>query len=845
MEAFMRWVRAIVSLVLSAAVFWGLDNRHGTFPALGKLLNPFAGFWQNGSRPDAVPDELVVPGLRDEVRVVWDARRVPHIFAQNDHDLYLAQGYVAASLRLWQMEFQALYTAGRISEVVGPVGLRQDIFTRRFGLPWAAENAVHAFRDDPKTREVVDAFTAGVNAYIRTLDRKGLLVEYKILDYRPEVWTDYKCALLLKAMAYSLSSYNQDAAMTQMMKMVKSQGGFPGWEDFGDRLFPFMPPLVDPVIPPGTPLDFVPLPVPTRSGAEKGGGNTDGENGHLADSRLEATPSDPSGFESPGYRTGPGIGSNNWAVSGKRTRNGFPILANDMHLELSLPAIWYEIQLSAPGVNVRGVAFPAAPLVVAGYNESVAWGFTNGTDDVLDWYDITFKDDSRAEYLYAGEWRKTTVREEKIKVRGGSTVADKVVYTHYGPVVRLSDEPPFINMNVPPNAALRWLAHDASSEFSTLYALNRARNYADYVEALKTWDCPAQNIVFADREGTIAIWHDGKFPLRWKGQGRYVLDGSDPADEWRGWVPRGHVPHVKDPDRGFVSSANQMPADAGYPYYLGWDYASYERGARINEILRSAHDITPADMVRMQTDVLDIRARAVLPSLLDLIKEKPATEAGKKSLAELRAWNFEARAALIAPTIFREFWNELNRLTWEDEKPPGVERISRPASQVMVDQILNDPHGKFFDDADTDGTVETLSDVVRQAFQAAVANLEKRLGPFGETWRWGEVKGTQLRHVARIPGLGRDKLVADGVGHVIDAIDAVWAPSWRMVVELGPEVKAWGNYPGGQSGNPGSKFYDDFVNDWAAGKPYELVFLKSADEPNPAVVGRTLMRGGK
>ncbi|MCJ7485040.1 MAG: penicillin acylase family protein, partial [Candidatus Aminicenantes bacterium] len=190
-------------------------------------------------------------------------------------------------------------------------------------------------------------------------------------------------------------------------------------------------------------------------------------------------------------------------------------------------------------------------------------------------------------------------------------------------------------------------------------------------------------------------------------------------------------------------------------------------------------------------------------------------------------------------------WNELNRLTWEDEKPPGIERMTRPASQVMVDQILNDPHGEFFDDADTDGTVETLADVVHLAFRAAVANLEKRLGPFGETWRWGIVKGTQLRHVARIPGLGRDKLVADGVGHVIDAIDAVWAPSWRMVVELGPEVKAWGNYPGGQSGNPGSKFYDDFVNDWAAGKPYELVFLKSADEPNPAVVGRTLMRGEK
>jgi penicillin amidase len=824
MEASMRWVRAIVSLVLAAAIFWGLNNRHGTFPALGKLLDPFAGFWQNGSRDDSPSKILKVPGLLDEVRVVWDSRHVPHIFAANDHDLYLAQGYVAASLRLWQMEFGSLYTAGRISEVVGPVGLRQDIFNRRIGQPWAAENSVRAFRQDPKTREVLDAFTAGVNAYIRSLGRKRLPVEYKILDYRPEPWTDEKCALLLKAMSYTLTSGNQDAAMTELRKALGA--------DTADALFPYFAPLVDPVIPPGTLLDFTPLPVPTREGTEPPA---------LSDSPGSPAPG---GFPFPGSRTGPGIGSNNWAVSGKLTKNGFPILSNDMHLELSLPAIWYEIQLSAPGVNVRGVAFPAAPTVIAGYNESIAWGYTNGTDDVLDWYGITFKDDTRAEYLYDGTWRKTTFREERIKVRGRATVVDRVAYTHHGPVVRRKDEPPFTNMNVPPDAALRWVAHDPSNEFLTLYALNRARNYADYLEALKTWDCPSQNFVYADREGTIAIWHNGKYPLRWKGQGRYVLDGSVPADDWQGWIPHAQVPHVKDPARGFVSSANQMAAGADYPYYLGWDYAPYERGARINEILAAARDITAPDMVRMQADVLDIRARDALPRLLDLIDEVPRTVGERKSYEELWAWNFEARAAFAAPTVFREFWRELNRLTWDDEKPAKMDRMPWPASQVMVDLVTNRPDSSYFDDRTT-AEQETLADIAGRAFSSAVANLEKSLGPPGGAWRWGKVKGTQLRHLARIPGFGRDGLEADGVGHVLNAIDAVWAPSWRMVVELGPEVKAWGNYPGGQSGHPGSRFYDDFVDDWAAGRPYELVFLKSADESNPAVVGRTLMRGGK
>jgi penicillin amidase len=822
----MKWVRAVVALGLAAAAAWALDNRHGAFPPLGKLLDPFSGFWQNGARSDELPGTIAVPGLREEVRVVWDDRRVPHIFAANDHDLYLAQGYVAASLRLWQMDFGSLYAAGRIAEVVGPAGVRQDVFMRRFGLPWAAERAAAAFAGDEVTREAVGAFSDGVNARIRDLGRKGLPVEFKILDYRPEPWTDFRCALLLKSMAYALSSYNRDAAMTELRDKAR-------WEEGAiDRLFPFFPPLVDPVIPPGTPLDFSPLPAPARgeAGAPAGG------------------PFGADDFEGAGSRTRPGVGSNNWAVSGRLTASGFPILCNDMHLELSLPAVWYEIQLSAPGVNVRGVAFPATPLVIAGYNEDVAWGFTNGTDDVVDWYAVTFRDGSRAEYLTGGEWRKTAVRDERIKVRGGRTVVDRVVSTHHGPIVRWPEEPPFANMNVPPGAALRWLAHDPSNEFRALYALNRAKNYADYVKAIEAWDCPAQNIVYADRAGTIALWHNGKFPLRSKGQGRYVLDGSDPANEWPGWLPDGHVPHVKDPERGFVSSANQLPADAGYPYYLGADFASYERGARINEILAEARAVTPEDMVRMQTDVVDVRARAVMASLLEPIGNKAASDTERRCFEALRDWNFEARAALVAPTVFRELWSEINRLTWDDEKPDGMERMTRPESQIMVDLIVNSPRDGFFDDRGTGRSgeaVESFEDIAGQAFRSAVANLEKRLGPFGEGWRWGKAKGTAIRHLARIPGFSRENLVADGAGQTINALAAIWAPSWRMVVELGPEVRAWGNYPGGQSGNPGSRSYEDRVDDWAAGRPYELLFLKSADETDPRIVGRTVMRGAK
>jgi penicillin amidase len=831
----MRGVRAVVSLVVAAGLFWGLDNRHGTFPALGKLLNPFAGFWQNGTGSDAIPKTLVVPGLRGEVRVVWDEKHVPHIFAENDHDLLEAQGYVAASLRLWQMDIQSLFTAGRVAEVVGGSALRQDIFTRRFGLPRAAETAVRAMAGDVKTRQAMEAFTAGVNARIKEIGTRGLPVEFKILDYRPEPWTDFKCALLLKAMAYSLTSFNEDAALTRM----RDWGD--GWPGALDELFPFEAPLVEPVIPPGTPIGFTPVPVPAPGGPAAGGPSLRTPKGSVP---PDAPPSPGTFALGPtGGRTEPGLGSNNWAVSGRLTRSGFPILCNDMHLELSLPAVWYEVQLSAPGLNVRGVSFPAAPLVVAGYNAHVAWGFTNGTDDVLDWYATAFKDETRAEYLYDGEWCKSDVREETFKVRGGRTVVDRVVTTVHGPVVRWPGEPAFAAMDVPEGAALRWTGHDPSNEFATLDALDRANDYDDYVAALKSWGCPGQNFAFADRDGTIALWHNGRFPLRWRGQGRFVLDGADPANDWRGWIAPAEVPHVKDPERGFVSSANQAAVDATYPYYLGWDYASYERGSRINEILRAARDITPGDMIRMQADVLDIRARAVVPRLVDLIGPAARTQTEKRCVEELRGWNFEARAALLAPSIFQELWNELDRLTWDDEVDPARGRMSRPESQILVDLVLHRPDAAWFDDKTTPER-EALPQIAVRAFRSAVAGLEKRRGPFGEAWRWGKVKGTDIRHLGRIPGFDR-KIEADGAGHVIDAISAVWAPSWRMVVELGPEVKAWGNYPGGQSGNPGSKFYDDRIDDWAAGRPYELVFLKSADQADPRIVGRTVMRGSR
>ncbi|MFQ6070130.1 MAG: penicillin acylase family protein [Candidatus Aminicenantales bacterium] len=813
----MKWLKASLSLFAAAAVFWVLNFSHGLIPPLGKFCNPFAGFWQNNNRSHRIVEDMVLPGLEKEVEVVWDSRCVPHIFAANDHDLYFAQGYITARDRLWQMEFQTLALAGRLSEILGSSTLEYDRYMRRIGMVYAAENAVKGLTSDPESLAVIQAYTDGVNAYIKKLKRKKLPLEYKLLDYRPEPWTFLKSALLVKYMAWNLTGFSSDYPMTLLLQKIG--------EKSMDELFPYHPPFLEPIIPREVKWNFRPQPLPKP------------EVELIPPLKISATRA----LSKAGLR--PGIGSNNWAVSAELTASGYPLLCNDPHLDLNLPSLWYEVQLVAPGVNVYGVSLPGAPTVIIGFNQDIAWGVTNAGSDVLDWYLIKFRDSSPKEYLYHGQWRKTGIRKEEIKVRGGKTVVETVYYTHHGPVVYVEGEKKF-NERVPYNAAMRWTGHDPSNEIASFYRLNRAESYEDYIEAIRTFDCPAQNFIYADRSGNIALWHMGKLPLRWKGQGRYVLDGSLPEAEWQGWIPRENLPHVKNPKRGFVSSANQMPVDSSYPYYLGWDYVSFERGVRVNELLSRMKNITPEDMIRMQLDVVDLRARKVVSSFLKYLKEAELTAEEEGLVRELESWNFEYKPELIAPTIFEQFWREIYRKIWEDEFEESIFNLIGPGGDVTLRLILTQPESPYFDDKKTEAK-ERLADIVQEAFKTAAEKLVEKYGRMSGAWAWGKTRRTDIVHLAKIPALSWRNLATGGSSRTINAISKSFGPSWRMVVALGPEVRAWGIYPGGESGNPGSKYYDNFIEDWAKGKVYELLYLKSPDEKNPALLGKTRMRGAE
>ncbi|MFA5668711.1 MAG: penicillin acylase family protein [Balneolaceae bacterium] len=789
----MHLIKSGLSLLLLLVLIVVLNTKIGSIPPLGKFFDPDAGFWANAETTAPESEELNLEGTRDKVSVFYDERRVPHIFAENDYDLYYTQGYITAKDRLFQMEVQTYDASGRLAEIIGPDLLERDLETRRLGMPYGADKALEAMKNDPEAMSLVQAYANGVNAYISSLSADEYPIEYKILDFKPEEWTPLKTAHLLKAMTKTLAGRNDDMRMSNTLKYFG--------EDFVETFFNISPKLTDPIIPATRVWDFKAIPV------------------QKPDSLFVPTSTQDLGeFERP-----EGIGSNNWAVSGSKTESGFPILANDPHLSLTLPSIWYEVQLHAPGINTYGVSLQGVPGVIIGFNEHVAWGVTNVASDVMDWYEVKFKDSSKREYWHDGKWKPTTTRIEEIKIRGQETLLDTVFYTHHGPVTEKYSR---VNPESEPSYyALRWIAHEPSTDVNTFYGLNRAKNYDDYVEALSHYVAPAQNFVFASNEGDIALWVNGKFPNKWKYQGRTVSDGTDPLYDWQGWIPHEHNPHVKNPKRGFVSSANQPSVAPSYPYYMGDDYAPFERGRRINDRLREMENITAQDMQHLQLDNYSYHAATILPEMLGWIDRDGLSESELEKLKLVEEWNYFNDAEKLAPSIFRVWWSKLYDNILDDEFESTKASLRYPARDRLTEILKYDAGFEFIDDINTE-KVETLNELVTTSFNQTLSTMRTVLGDGTEEWQWGYYAENDIDHLASIPGFGRERVFTGGGRESVNATRGGNGPSWRMIVELGPEVKGYGVYPGGASGNPGSPDYDSMVETWRTGGFFELKFMK-------------------
>jgi penicillin G amidase len=799
----MRILPFIISTVITAGLIIALNKKWGSVPPMGKFLSPQHGFWQNAEATDHdFTDDLKFPDLKGNAEVYFDERLVPHIFAENDEDAYFVQGYIHARFRLFQMDLQTRAAEGRASEIAGAKAINYDKEQRRLGMKFAAENAVKEMEKDTVALNFFSAYTKGVNAYIHSLSESEVPLEYKLLDFEPEEWTNIRTALLLKMMAKMLSSGTENDLAATNAKTIFTQQEF-------NIIYPQIPDSLKPIIPTGTVFDapgIVPLePLSADSLYFK-----------------NKQPVAATEISKPDRNNG----SNNWVVAGSKTQSGSPILSNDPHLDLSLPSIWFEQQITTPTGNTYGVSLPGSPFIIIGFNDSIAWGVTNAQRDVKDFYSIKFKDNTKTEYWYDGKWEPAQLRLEEIKVKGGATVYDTVAYTIYGPV--MFDES-FSNADAnKQNLAVRWVAHDPSNEGITFYKLNRAKNYDDYTEAIKTFDCPGQNFVFASKAGDIAIWQQGKFPARWNGQGLYIMPGDDPAYSWQGFIPQTENPHAKNPERGFLESANQRPVDSTYPYFIPGSYIT-PRGRAIEHFLSSMTSVTPNNMKKLQGNYFNILAEDERPILLHYVNEDGLNADAKRYLEIVKNWNLQADPASKGQTVHQSWWDSLEVEIWYDDISQSKPASSWPEEETTMELLKKDTFSLIYIDNINTPQTETLSDIVTTALNKASANLlaKEKEGKL----EWAKFKNPTIYHLLKdaLMPFARTGLNMGGNGNIINAVTHSHGPSWRMIVHLSAETEAYGVYPAGQSGNPGSKYYDDFIDTWARGEYYRLWVMTSSE----------------
>jgi penicillin amidase len=792
-------ISLLITLILLTVVIILYSIPLGPLPAIGSFFHPGQGFWANAETRQLRGEINLTAGqLSTPVEIFFDERGVPHIFAENDHDLYYAQGYVTARDRLFQMELQVRAAGGMLAEWLGPGMVWYDRNQRRLGMLYGAERALEGIMEDGVVKEALEAYADGVNAYISTLRYETYPLEYKILGIEPGTWEPLNTPLLLKYMTQMLAGRNSD---------VQTSNAFAHFgEEFVNQFLSARPSLMDPIVPPGTEWDFEPI--QTES----------------PDELFQPTYTE----EILPWQPDPLNGSNNWVVAGTKTAGGYPILSNDMHLNMSAPAIWYEVQLHTPDHSVYGVTLQGTPTVIVGFNDHIAWGSTNTGADVMDWYEITFRDENQNEYLHDGDWLTVERRIETIHIKGEEAISDTILYTHHGPVYESREETP-VSQIIRRNQALRWIAHEPSNELLTFYKLNRAKGYDDFREAFRTYQSPAQNMNYAGTDGNIATQTGGLFPVKWEFQGRTVSDGSDSRYDWREFVPYEQNPFSLNPERGFLSAANQFPADVDYPYYLGDDFAPFERGRRINDRLRVMENITVDDFSDLLMDNFSYHAFNALPVMLEQMERTELNGNETELLNSIRNWDYMNEGNSIEASVFHAWWNELYRAIW-DNKFNTEYPMRRPDRDITVELIQGDTESHWFNNVKTE-EIETLSDLVRQSFSSAIERLTARYGEPGQSWQWGYVNNTNLNHVAQIPGMGIMNLFTGGGAESVNAIRGSHGPSWKMIVELDPEgVRGYGVYPGGQSGNPGSKTYDEFVETWLTGELYELLFLREKPE---------------
>jgi len=667
--------------------------------------------------------KIVAPGLSAPVEVIRDRWGVPNLYAANEHDLFFAQGYVHAQDRLWQMEFNRRLGAGQVSSLFGRATLATDRSLRALRIRSAAEADWKVLA--PATRAVLQAYADGVNAFISS-HRDRLPVEFTVLGVRPEPWTPVDSIAWSKMIAFSLGqNQTQELMRTRLAAKVGTDG-------------------VRQLMPPFPGQDQQPVIVSPEAGDYGGntGGNAGGNTGGNAEASARRAALEKAGslFADLLSEAVVGVGSNNWVVHGSRTATGKPMLANDTHLELNMPSVWYENGLHAGRFEVTGFSFPGLPMVLIGHNKRIAWGISSMCGDAQDFFVEQLND--RRQVRAGGEWRDAQVIHESIPVKGSKAVPFDLVITPHGPLVNEAFE-----LKGMPPLALRWTALDAGRTLDAVTGVNVAADWPAFRTALSFWAAPTLNFVYADVDGNIGYQGAGAIPIRAPGQqGLAPVPQGGPERDWRGLIPFEQMPSLFNPPAGFIVTANNKVVKDSYPYPISYDYADPYRAQRISELLAASSRITVEDMRRIQSDIYSSSAAELRPYLL---KIKPENRLQEQALEQVRRWDLRFTPQSPGATTYFAWYGALIPDLYGDELGEDLMnqfRLTAVNQTPRLIEMMANPRNPWFDDKRTAGKVEARDEIVQRAFRDAVALLSKRLGDDPARWQWGKLHTAIFTH---------------------------------------------------------------------------------------------------
>lgn len=744
--------------------------------------------------------EISVTGTSATVTVFRDERGMPHIYAANEHDLYFAVGYISAQERLWQMDLIRRSATGSLSEIFGKSFVQTDLLMRSLNI--AEKSRMVLKNEDPVILECLKAFTEGVNNYI-TSGFSKLPAEFRILSYKPGPWKLEDITCIIGYMGWNLGSRNLssevfDYRLVSKLGPEKAKELIPDWKIDDAIVFPHY---------------------------------------KIGDSLLSAAESFVrSGMKLESLGIVPVSGSNNWAVSGRRSETGKPLLSNDMHLPFGSPGIWMQMHQVVPGqINVTGVLIPGEPFIIAGHNERIAWGMTNLMVDDIDLFCEKVNPDNFDQYFYNGQWREITLKEEVIKVRGGREDTMTIRYTHRGPVISSFE-------NVEDAAlSLKWAGNDPSDEIKAVYLINRASGWKEFRSALSTFRTVSQNFVYADTEGNIGINTGGAVPLR-KASANIIRSGETDEFDWKGYIPFEDLPSAFNPDQGYVSSANNKTVDDSYPYYISTDFAVPYRINRIRQMLEEKELYSIDDFKRMILDQHSVFAAMTTPLILRLNgRREELTSQELNALYEFSDWDYEMKTDLIAPSLLEFFRMNFRKNLLADDLGELYGQLYYGYTEYFIYRLLKTGYSDLVDNINTP-QIETIDDIVLQSFKDCVSAISGIYGNNMQKWKWGNIHKLVIGHplgsvriLNNIFHFNSDQYSVGGSDHTVSPFFSMtgefrvnYGASERHILNTADWDDSYTVIPTGESGIAGSEFYLSQTKSYMEGKFYRDLFSEEA-----------------